>query len=62
MGKVIWAAVYERDRRDSERVCYYGKCDSIAKRNEWKEVAEVWEKCQDAFERQEGEKMGKEDA
>jgi hypothetical protein len=52
LGKVVWAAFYERDRRDIDRVCYYGRCDSIPKRNEWKEVAEGWKKCCEAFEKE----------
>lgn len=53
LGKVFWAALMEKDRRDSERVCYYGRCTSVERRGEWKEVVEGWERCREAFEREE---------
>ncbi|TID15936.1 hypothetical protein E6O75_ATG08994 [Venturia nashicola] len=57
LGKVLWAATMEKDRRDSERVCYYGRCTSVSRRGEWKEVAEGWERCRVAFEREEIETL-----
>jgi len=48
--KVIWAAVMERDRREKDRWCYFGRCDAGEKRNEWKEAAEGFRQCTDAFE------------
>lgn len=52
--KVLWSAVFERDRRDEERFCYYGRCTSVHRMKYWKEASEAFRRCRDSYERSQG--------
>jgi len=50
--RVVWAAVMEQERQDKERWCYFGRCNSADRRDEWKEASEGFQRCRDAFEKE----------
>lgn len=45
--RVTWAAFMERERRDKDRWCYFGRCNAADRKALWKEAGEEFERCRD---------------
>jgi len=53
--RVIYAAIMERHERVEGRFCYFGRCSSVQRMKEWKEAADGFQKCVDAFDKRQVE-------
>jgi hypothetical protein len=50
--RVIWAAVMERERRDKDRWCYFGRCNAADRRDLWKAASTEFQQCRDLADRE----------